>query len=301
MPHRSLVSGALLILMLSACGGDGGGGARPVSSDASASTPPAVSLAWQGHFVGTVSTANETLFGDGFLTADGSMRLYVGGPYDPTGALQMTRPAASQQFVGTFKVSADHSGATGTGTVIGQQCSAGAHVPFCDEPAVAQATMSISPGGCPPAPDCSDIDGELQVTTASGTETWVLDLTRWIDDGQPAGFSGQFQELLAEFATGDDTQTVLDASGAISFQSAGSGCAGNGMLTPRTDGSPDAADVALTIGNCSGALAYLNGEYAGLATFTPSSYWDYDGLLRVWISKSPGSATPEAAVTMLAE
>lgn len=298
MDPRNLVAGTLFMLMLAACGSDGGGGPRPVSSSASASTPPAVAVAWRGHFVGTVSTANQTLFGDGFLTADGSMRLYVGGPYGATGALPTGRPAASQQFVGTFKASADNSSATATGSVIGQQCSAGSHVPFCDGPAMARATMSISPGGC--LSDC-DIAGELQVTTASGTETWTLGLTRWIDDGQPAGVSGQFQELLAEFATGDATPIVLDASGAISFQSAGSGCTGNGMLTPRTDGSPDVADVVLTIGDCSGALAYLDGEYTGLATFTPSSYWDYDALLRVWISKSPGSATPEAAVTMLAE
>lgn len=53
-----------------------------------------------------------------FLTADGSMRLYGGGPYSDSGALQVSRPAASQQFVGTFKESADHGGATVTGVVI---------------------------------------------------------------------------------------------------------------------------------------------------------------------------------------
>jgi hypothetical protein len=58
--------------------------------------------------------------------------------------------------------------------------------------------------------------------------------------------------------------------------------------------------VTLTIANCNGAWAYLNGDYSGLATITSSSVWDYDGLLRVWLSKPAGGAGP-AALTILAE
>ena len=61
-----------------------------------------------------------------------------------------------------------------------------------------------------------------------------------------------------------------------------------------------ASVVTLTIENCNGAFAYLNGEYSGLATITSSSVWNYDGLLRVWLSKSSGAAIP-ATLTMLAE
>ena len=61
-----------------------------------------------------------------------------------------------------------------------------------------------------------------------------------------------------------------------------------------------ASVVTLTTENCNGAFAYLNGEYSGLATITSSSVWNYDGLLRVWLSKSSGAAIP-AALTMLAE
>ena len=58
--------------------------------------------------------------------------------------------------------------------------------------------------------------------------------------------------------------------------------------------------VTLTIANCRGAWAYLNGDYSGLAAITSSSVWDYDGLLRVWLSKPAGAMSP-VALTMLAE
>ena len=38
----------------------------------------------------------------------------------------------------------------------------------------------------------------------------------------------------------------------------------------------------------------------GLALATPSSYWDYDSLLRIWLSKDSGNGSP-AALTMLDE
>jgi hypothetical protein len=42
----------------------------------------------------------------------------------------------------------------------------------------------------------------------------------------------------------------------------------------------------------------LNGSFAGLATITGGTKWDYDSLLRMWLSKSD-PAQP-AAVTTLA-
>jgi hypothetical protein len=58
-----------------------------------------------------------------------------------------------------------------------------------------------------------------------------------------------------------------------------------------------ASDVSLTVGNCNGAFAYLSGEYSGLATSTPSSKWDYDSLLRVWLSKTAATSPPAALTT----
>jgi hypothetical protein len=93
------------------------------------------------------------------------------------------------------------------------------------------------------------------------------------------------KELLAEFAVGGDVIMNVDSAGKLFFQSAKSGCVGNGALSAHLDGSADTLDVTLQMENCSGAYAYLNGSYAGLALLTSSSVWDYDALLRVWLSK----------------
>jgi hypothetical protein len=112
--------------------------------------------------------------------------------------------------------------------------------------------------------------------------------------------AGQFKELLAEFASAGDLSMNIDSSGKLFFQSANSGCVGNGALVPHLDGAADTYDVTLMMENCNGAYAYLNGQYDGLALFTASSYWDYHYLLRMWLSKPTGE-TPPAALTMLGE
>ena len=292
--YGSLLPGVLASI-LGACGG--GGGAGPVNSPATtaAASPPAPTNAppaaspWAGHFVGTVKVAGQSLFADAYLKTDGSVRLYVGGPYMESGALQMTVPDSSEQLVGSLSISGDQ--AQGTGLIIGQQCAAAAHSRFCEAPASADMLMSLTPGTVAGV-SVKDIEGQIQVVTISGNETWPLHLSPWGPDQPLTASKVQFKELLAEFASGGDTVIVLDDTGAMFFQSAHSGCVGNGILNGSV--------VTLTIDNCNGAFAYLNGEYSGLATITASSVWNYDGLLRVWLSKSPGAAMP-AALTMLAE
>ena len=84
----------------------------------------------------------------------------------------------------------------------------------------------------------------------------------------------------------------------MSFQSANSGCTGNGLVRVHLDGSYNAFDVALTIGNCKAPHTDMNGTFAGLATVTSSSKWDYDSLLCMWLSKRDPSQP--AAMTTLA-
>jgi hypothetical protein len=67
---------------------------------------------------------------------------------------------------------------------------------------------------------------------------------------------------------------------------------------PHLNGAVDVYDVSLTVASCTGAYEYLNGQFEGLATFTASSYWDYDALLRTWLSKRDGSSSPAAVVTL---
>jgi hypothetical protein len=75
---------------------------------------------------------------------------------------------------------------------------------------------------------------------------------------------------------------------------------GNGSIWPRLEDQPNVYRVTLTIVLCSGTYAHLNGEYAGLATVSPSDYWNYDLVLRMWLSTSDPEAPP-ATITMLAE
>jgi len=96
----------LLLIALSACGGGSNGQSSvPVSPSTAQSAPmppPESGDAWQGRYVGTVTIGDIQYFGDAMITADGLIRLYVGGPYNDNGVLPVTVPASSAQLVGTL-------------------------------------------------------------------------------------------------------------------------------------------------------------------------------------------------------
>jgi hypothetical protein len=296
----------LLTELLGACGGGGGNdhsvGATTGGSDVPAApavppVPPVPPKTWNGHYVGTVKIANVTYFGDAIFTQDGAVRLYIGGPAGNAGAIQVRRPASSAQFVGTIDMR-DGQG-SGSGLIIGQECAINAAGRFCGQPATAEINASVQMGSGASAN--ADLQGEIRITTASGTETWLLDLGLWSDPTlATTPWSGQLKETLAEFASASDVIMNFDGSGLLTFQSANSGCVGNGALVPHLDGAADTFDVTLTMENCNAAYAYLNGRYDGLALYTASSYWDYDSVLRMWLSK-PAGQTPPAALTTLGE
>jgi hypothetical protein len=246
-----------------------------------------------GRYVGTVRIGDGQFFGDALLTEDGAIRLYVGGPYVASGALQATRPSGSSQLVGTFQVSGDR--ATGNGVIIGQGCSNPLVASrFCGAGAGGELALNVT---------ADEVGGQIHLTTSEGSETWVLDLQAWrnyyLMSAAPQYVAGQYQEQLGEFVTGDDT-VINVGGGELSFQSANSGCTGNGTLSPHLGGKFNVYDVTLTIGNCGSQYAYLNGQFEGLATTTPGGYWDYDSWLRIWMSKQePGQ--PATAVTMLGQ
>jgi hypothetical protein len=294
---------ALLLTAVSACGGGSGGGSQPSaaptqsapSTSSGSSQAPAPALA--GHYVGAVTIANVTYFGDAVFTAGGAVRLYVGGVDNENQALQvlqLTRPASSEQFVGTMQL---HDGQwSGSGVVIGQQCAVSAANPFCIQPSSANISAYVQSGS---SSDSPAIQGNIQVATAGGMATWLLDLQQWSDQPDTAVVPGQYTEVLAEFAASGDVIMNFDSSGRFSFQSAASGCVGNGTAVASHDGA-GAFDVTLLMENCTGPYTYLNGQYDGLALYTASSYWDYDANLRMWLSKPTGD-TPPAALTTLAE
>jgi len=302
--HRSLILclgllGALRVL--AGCGGGSSGGSRgegAVSSPTRSGAPPAVSGdAWQGRYVGTVTIGGVQYFGDALLTADGAIRLYVGGPYADDGTLQMSVPAGSAQLVGTLRAQADQL--VGTAVIFGQDCAAAPASRFCRQMGRGEISVAFVSGS---------IQGDIAVATDDGAETWSLDLGNWnnyyVLPAVTAYLAGHYQETLAEFTLDGDTIVSIDANGALSLQSANSGCTGNGTLRPHLDGAVNVYDVSLVIESCIAPYDYLNSTYTGLATTSPSSYWDYDTVLRMWLSRPDpdgSSSAPQAALMMSGE
>lgn len=284
-----------ILLVLAAAGCDGGGYERSSSSPAPPSGGPPPSPAGDashGRFVGTVTIGDTDYLGDAVVTVDGAVRLYVGDPYSASGALPLTPPVTSAQFVGN--VAADTARTTGTGIIIGQSCADAQVNRFCSETASGGISIEFESG---------NLRGEIHVVSSAVDETWVLNLGLWENyyyafRASPGDMAGQYQEDLAEFALDGDTIVNVDAAGQLTFQSAQSGCTGNGTLIPHEDGAFFVFDATLTIGNCTGDYAYLNGPFEGLATSTPSDYWNYDSLLLIWLS-SPSGAPSRVALTML--
>ena len=289
----------LLAELVSGCGGGSAGGslqsAQPTSSASTQALVPIVpTVVTTGHYVGAVKIANVTYFGDAVFTQDGAVRLYVGGPDDPDGGLQETRPESSEQFVGNIEMRDGQW--SGGGMILGQECAINAAGRFCAQPAPAEISATVQVKGSLNV----GLQGQMQVTTSSGTETWQLALHRWPDQPDTSVIPGQLHEMIAEFASAGDVILSFDSGGRWFFQSAASGCVGNGTSVARPDGTVGTFDITLMMENCNAAYAYLNGQYDGLALYTASSYWDYDSLLRMWLSKPTGE-TPPAALTTLGE
>ena len=296
-PLVRYVSGLLLTYILAGCGG-GTANSIPLPDGPPpppSQSPPPLAQGWGGRFVGTVTINNTKYFGDALLTSDGAVRLYVGGPYDDSGALQQSKPGGSAQFVGNVNVQGYQ--ASGSGLIIAQEC-ASPHEPLVACGSNAYGEIDISQASL----SSGDIQGQIRVDANDTLSTWTLNLSPWnnyyVLPARPEDVAGQYQEELAEFALDGDTSLNVDRAGNVFLQSAQSSCSGNGTLTPHLDGTFNVYDVALTIEGCSEPYAYLNGKFAGLATTTPSDYWAYDSLLRVWLSNPDGAPTP-VAVTML--
>ena len=165
--------------------------------------------AWQGRYVGTVTIGDVQYFGDAILTADGLIRLYVGGPYDDSGVLPQIVPATSAQLVGT--VQGQTSQISGDGLVFGQQCAASQPSRFCAEIGHANIGLAVV---------SVDLQGQIAVTTSAGTETWSLDMISfsnyYVLPATQGGLAGHYKEELADFALSGDAIISIDAGGCCS-------------------------------------------------------------------------------------
>ncbi len=212
-------------------------------------------------------------------------------------------PASSAQLVGTLHGQTNQI--SGDGLVFGQQCEASDPIRFCAE--IGQANISIALGS---VDTFADIQGNILVTTSAGTETWSLNMSSfsnyYVDLRATlgvGGLGGQYQEELADFALSGDTIININAVGVLTFQSASSGCTGNGQLQPHLDGAVNVYDVSLTISGCNAPYNNLNSTYDGLATTSPSSEWNYDTYLRMWLSQpnpDVSGSSPPALTTWAA-
>jgi hypothetical protein len=279
---------------VTACGG-GGDAQTPAVTKSSSTAPPASNIstgqlpgppaaAVDGWYVGTIKIGGTNYYGEAIVTVDGLMRLYLGGAYSDDGTLQITRPTTSALFVGTLDMSA--GAASGSGVVIGLGCGAAPQFnAFCAGDSAA-IHFVVNAG---------KLRGEIQEAGSDAAAPWTLELGWWPNDYTlPAtldGLMGQVKEKVAEFAH-DDTVINIDSSGKLFFQSPQSGCVGNGTLAPHLDGHFGVYDVSLTIANCTAPYSYLNGQLDGLATTSPSSYWDYDDNLIMWVSSPAGAVKP---------
>ena len=242
-----------------------------------------------GRYVGTVTIPGEGQEPARFLPDDGGRRHFVGGHSNNGGQLEVSRPESSAQLVANLQRQGND--ASGSGIVIGQGCAAAEPIRFCNDTASGEISVMV---------DQQIFQGEIEVSTSTGDETWLVDLGAWdnyyVLSAEPRYVAGQYQEQLAEFNEEANMIITIDADGRLFFQSAPSSCTGNGTLTRHLDGRFNVYDVELTLESCAGGYAYLNGVFEGFATTTPSNYWNYDSALRVWLSKPDGAA----ALTLLA-
>ena len=282
---------------LTGCGGGSSAQAPPSSGPTAAQMPQATgsssgqppvaspSRAVDGWYVGTARIGSTDYYGEALVTVDGLIRLYVGGPYASDGTLQDSKPATSELFAGTLDMHGAQ--ASGSGVIIGLGCGGAAQTsPLCAAGATGAIHVVVSAG---------KMQGEVQVDGGDAAATWTLDLGWWpyyyTLPGAPQSVAGQYHEKVAEFAN-EDTVINVDSNGKLFFQSPHSGCVGNGTLTPHLDGRFGVYDVSLIIGNCAAPYSYLNGPLDGLATTSPSNYWDYDSDLLMWVSSPSGAARP---------
>jgi hypothetical protein len=278
-PLMALLLGLPFVHALVGCGGNSNDPSRMSAPPAEAASAP--QDARQGRYVGTVKIGGVDYYGDALITADGLIRLYIGGPNVSDGTVQPAIPTASAQLFGTM---AQPTGDLDGGDLIfGQGCSAPVAPPmtFCSAPAHAKHNVAIVSG---------NIQGEIDVTSPD-IGTWTLELSPWVNyynlPATQEALVGHYKEELADFAQDGDTVISIDADGNLTFQSPGSGCTGDGRLKPHLDGSVNVYDVLfLTISGCQPPYDYLNAQFSGLATTSPSAAWDYDVLLRMWLSQT---------------
>ena len=302
-----LLPALLLMCTLAGCNSDDSATSTEplrIAAPTPTAAPPATSGEKHGRFIGKVTIGAVDYYADAMVTVDGEIRLYVADPYVASGLVQAGRPRSSAQLVGTVDLQSGRP--IGTGFVIGEHCTAPDTNRFCREAASAEINLApITGAGWGKA-----LTEEIRVITNQSEESWRLELSAWENyytirctfepcRADLSWVAALWEEGLAEFAgVGEKMILRIDTMGRLFFQSAHSGCTGNGTVAQHLDGRFGVYDVNLIIERCNAAHARLNGDFEGLASTTASDPWSYDSVLRIWLSTP--EEKPRAAVTMLA-
>jgi hypothetical protein len=263
-------------------------------------TPPPATPAWHGYFSGrTFIGGSEYFLSQALVTVDGAMRVLVYGPYIREGnTVRLSERSASAQFVGMVSVGADS--ATGSGVLIGHPCASAGDNEFCG--LVAPALVKITTG------TRQDFDGTLTVVLEGQVEDWPFELSwadkLYLEGAATESIAGSRPMQLAEWAKHGEVIATVDDNGALFFQSAATGCVGNGSLTPHGDGEFNVYDAVLAVESCATQYAHLAGVFEGLATQTTLNsgfyctfYYDDCAGLVLWLS-TPDGAPRQRAITM---
>jgi hypothetical protein len=261
--------------------------------------PPAP--AWHGFFGGWVWINGEQYDGDALLTADGTMRLLIHGPYVPFGSgLRLSDNASTLQFIGSFTVAGN--AAAGSGVILGPACAAANTHEFCG--VALPADLALDTG------TRQKLGVEIVLGQSRFGESWAFAMS-WMENlyTVPASIeriAGSYYERFSDFAAETDVVVTIDDNGQIFFQSADTGCVGNGSLVPHSDGAFNVFDVAMQIENCAAQFGHLAGQFDGLATVTQAysgfycaSYYDRCEGLGFWLSSSAGTSAAKSLALRL--
>jgi hypothetical protein len=142
--------------------------------------------------------------------------------------------------------------------------------------------------------------GVIRVAAVNGEEVWPMRLAYW---GGQAGFDGAvtvgyapgvYKLRQAEFIQASDVLMTVYSDGRLFFQSAETGCTGNGAFSNYVGRG---INVQLKIEGCNASFGYLNADFEGLSTQESLTPWGYDfSVLNIRVSTPPGATVP-AAIT----
>jgi hypothetical protein len=275
--------------------------ASPAQPPAEA-TPSASASALAELLEGTVTIEQVDYSFWGWLTADGTLRLNINRP---SAAIVVDEVyvddvnAGIAQIVGTLGVSG--TSASGNGVMIGEGCSS--PTPFCDPAGAPQGALVVLRRTG--ATDTGT--GLIRVTTSRGDEFWSLALEYWGSQGfQRVGdvaiVPGLYGVRQPEITPNDSAVMNVDDQGRLFFQSAETGCTGNGAIEPLRGADNGLYRVTLTIDDCTGALSYLNGDLVGLSDMSLSLPWEGDGraIYEMLLSTAPGASSSSVAIVLTA-